>query len=180
MLGAAFKFWIIAPFGFWTSVCTSFYSHRQRENMHLQDYCTDVNEINGKGSRRTKDCWEVGRMFWQVGQFAIHLSNVRQKNMAFSTAADLCHTLLGRCSCLQMRSTHTHTHTHKLKASCCSFSCRPSARSTVLLKWHDFCFSKMQDATYVFSQCFNLLVQNELVGKLFYIVCKTTRKRCLG
>ncbi len=70
--------------------------------------------VKGHGELKTAVCAarEVGRMFWQVGQFAIHLSNVRQKNMAFSTAADLCHTLLGRCSCLQMRSTHTHTHAH--------------------------------------------------------------------
>ncbi len=84
-------------------------------------------------------------------------SSINWENMDFSTAAgnrvssDLCQILLSRCSCLQMRNTHTHTHTHKITESCCSISCRPSVRSTVLLKRHDFCFSKMRDATYVFS-----------------------------
>ncbi len=145
--------------------------------------------VKGHGELKTAVCAakELGRMFWQVGQFAIHLSNVRrrasiQKNMEFSTAADLCHTLLGRCSCLQMRSTHTHTHRHTHTNSWQVVAVSLAGHLLVLQSsWSDM-ISAFQRCRMppTFFQCFNLLVQNELVGKLFYIVCKTTRKRCLG
>jgi len=107
MLWATFKFWIIAPFGFSLESEVSESLHKVLQ-LHVQEYCTDVNEI---------------RKTWTFLQQQV---------------TELVQTLLSRCSCHVMRSTHTHTH----RESFCSISCRPSVHSTVLLKRHEFLLFK--------------------------------------